>query len=158
MCLFKRFAKRGRRFDCAECVKLAPPFALSDVDVVKAFRAFHSCNCVAVHDLNCFVHLFFPLVPRGVPLSLYILYHTPSGMSIRKIDKLFGNLLLKMHNTQKSSPERLLKSVFYMLFGLLFAIVPRMLLIPETTVRGRALTRSVQLRTPPPANCTTELF
>jgi hypothetical protein len=44
----------------------------------------------------------------------------------------------------------------YMSPALLFAIVPLMLLIPATTINGNALTRSVQLKMPPPAHCKTE--
>jgi hypothetical protein len=40
--------------------------------------------------------------------------------------------------------------------ALLFSIVPLMLLIPATTIIGNALTRSVQLKMPPPAHCKIE--
>lgn len=59
-------------------------------------------------------------------------------------------------NTYKKKSGENLSACFYMSPALLFSIVPLMLLIPATTIKGSALTRSVQLKMPPPAHCKTE--
>ena len=61
----------------------------------------------------------------------------------------------RMTYKKKSGENSPLVSV-YMSPALLFAIVPLMLLIPATTIKGSALTRSVQFKMPPPAHCKTE--
>jgi hypothetical protein len=58
--------------------------------------------------------------------------------------------------SKEKSGEILAARFFYMSPALLFSIVPLMLLIPATTIIGNALTRSVQLKMPPPAHCKIE--
>lgn len=71
---------------------------------------------------------------------------------IREVFKDNNKMTYKKTKAERISP---LVSV-YMSPALLFAIVPLMLLIPATTINGSALTRSVQLKMPPPAHCKTE--
>ena len=80
--LFKRFAKRRRRFDRAERVKLAEALALSDADVVKAARAFHSRNVVTVNVFYYFVHCFYFLSLSGFSPLRILLYAILSHLSM----------------------------------------------------------------------------
>lgn len=70
---------------------------------------------------------------------------------IRQTFKEYNRMTYK----KKSGEISPLVSV-YMSPALLFSIVPLMLLIPATTIIGNALTRSVQLKMPPPAHCKIE--
>ena len=55
---FESFAECRCGFDCSECVKLSEAFSLSDIYMIETSCSYHSCDCVSVHDFDCFVHFY----------------------------------------------------------------------------------------------------